>query len=113
VGFGRDNTRFRLLQQLPHIILPELRDSQGLVAAGFRPGRKGYGMAAPDLRDCALEAAQFHRVEFVIGKIDGEHRRAVAGDDEPAARPWTTEPEASGTKPIRDSVSPLDIGSLL
>lgn len=66
---------FRLMQQLPHIVLPDLSHSQALVAARFRPSRKHYGAAALDLRNGALEATQFDRVKFIIGKIDGEQRR--------------------------------------
>ena len=73
----RDRFRpcFRLMQQLPHIVLPDLGHSQALVAAGLRPSLKRYGAAALHLRDGPLEAAQLERVKFIIGKIDGEQPR--------------------------------------
>ena len=63
------------MQQLPHIVLPDLGHSQGLVAAGFRPNRKSHGVTPLYQRDRALEATQLDRVEFVIGKIDSKQRR--------------------------------------
>jgi hypothetical protein len=60
------------MQQLPHIVLPNLGYSQGLVATGFRPDRKRYGVAT---FDSALESTQPVRVEFVIGKIEGQQAR--------------------------------------
>ena len=68
-------TVFRLPKKLPHVILPDLCDSQGLMTTRIRPDREGYAMAAPDLRDRPLEAAQLDRVEFVVGKINGKKRR--------------------------------------
>src|ERR1700730_11584536 len=57
------------------MVLPYLGTSQGLVAAGFLPGRESYGATVLDLCDGTLEAPEFDRVKFVIGKIDGEQRR--------------------------------------
>src|SRR5271168_2726305 len=45
------------------------------MTARIRPDGEGYAAAVPDSRDRALEAAQLDRVEFVIGKINGEQRR--------------------------------------